>query len=277
MDISEIINVTDKSRLEAYGKTLNAVQVIRLIQQLSSLDQKEQEKGAFLFSGLSLEVFFQVLAAASKTQIEFLKHESMLEPMQHQLTLFAKEAKHQMEVLFKSISSLENEINALDMNNLGIEDVEPYQSSIEELADEHEALLQAVDNGLKIVWNIDRPDLLEKLSDVKERLSHSLNAAIGHGQENPTGLYHLLEKNMFLNIDKNLSDDDPAIEALALFGIKSVEDFTEFGLVSNGNNEEEGLTEAKETLKDLGLATVKDLKDAYIFSKKSLQEYLALD
>ena len=90
-----------------------------------------------------------------------------------------------------------------------------------------------------------------------------------------------------------MKDDEPAVEGLVKFSVWYLKDYWELGLLPGVEKQadldidmekhteaeraeyrEKLFTLARDTLDQVGLSTVGDLKNAFIFSKQTLQEYI---
>ncbi len=226
------------------------------------------------------------------------------EPPLHHLTTLYRDSVDQMNELFAEIDSLEKDIAALNPPDVGVAELTPLEKRIDDLITPHEVLLDSLSDALKTAWHANQADVIDKFSTLKERIQKSLTMAVGHGHEaenGPTGLYRLLEDRLFAIYENGefkspLRDNDSAMDALERFGIWDLKGYWSLGIISGFSDleqldeelkskspeeriemETKYTEEARQHLAELGLTTVRDLKDAYIFSKKSLQEYLALD
>jgi hypothetical protein len=301
MDINDIANINDRTQLEAIGALLTAPQARHVISHYAQLGEDPHSKLNALLVGIKPDTFFEVIASSNNKELEVLKQESVSEPIHFHLLLFHNKMLELINELDQFILGMSEEILKLDTNEMGMEDITPIKQKIEELLKPYQSAISIIDKALSIAWNTDRADLIEKLSSLKERCQRSINVAIGNpgiNSHKAIGLYGELEDKLFAVYGKNimeetLLDTDPAIEALAKLSIWYLQDYYSIGLLPKiasaedleldpaSHSEHEILEqrrklfiEANKELERLGLVTVKDLKNAGIFSKKSLEDYL---
>lgn len=301
---SAILGLTSRPKLEAAGKILSLPQIFDLMDKILQIEDKHHWKLSPLLVGMPHETFQRLLALASEKQLHILKHESVTEPIQHHITLFAHEMNKQMGDLGEKFKSLEQEIETLDIENFGHDDINQMMDALHDLSHDFNSLLALSNKILSLAWNSNRIDLIESLNTIKDGAQKYQTNGIGTHKTKDlpgTGLYGKLNDKLFgvygnLN-DPNdieaLRDEEPVIEAIVKFSVWYLKDYWNMGLLPGIKNQEdldidmENHNEAeraeyreklfalaKETLEQMGLSTVKDLKDAYIYSKKTLQEYV---
>lgn len=299
-----IENLISLSQLEAAGRALTPSQALFLIIYHLDWERQHHDKLNALFVGMSHHVFVNVLKESTSAHLDVLKQESISEPIQHHLIMLYNHAEAQAKEFSDEIRDLELEFASLEASEMGFEDQKAFESKIENLSEKYSSYLQCIDKGLTLAWNTNRSDLIEKLSESKERYQRALNNLIGQPRTQsllPTGLYSYLEERLF-SVYGNpndpadigaLRDTDPAIEALAKLSIWYLEDYFAIGLLPQiessdelnldpaRSTEEERtayrrqlMQEANDNLTKLGLITVQNLKEASIFSKKSFLEWL---
>lgn len=223
------------------------------------------------------------------------------EPLLHKLAILAKDWKENLEGLVKDIYSVAKDIEDLNLEKITKHDIFKLRKSIDEqdhILNEH---LSILNGALTLAWNSKRIDLIDSLSTQKDLYLRTSTLLIGNTKQNErkaTGLYKKLEDrlNQVYSYDSEHSpfnDGDPAIEALTSFGIFYLEDYADLGLLPEISSSKDlkallkaksfqDLTyffetliyQAEETLKSLGLINVKSFKDAKIYSKDLLKEYL---
>lgn len=301
---SAILGLNNRPQLEIAASALSVDQMIELIDKTLQVEDKHHWKLSPLLVGLSFEVFKQLLLQASDFQLQVLQHEGVTEPVQHRLTILSHEMSNQIKEIERELDLLDEEIEQLDINTLSREDVFELQHRFEIYAKFFENKIQCANKALAIAWNTNRLDLIESLNKIKDSCQKYNLYGIGqpHSQESSaTGLYKKLEGKLFSvygkpdeNMDREaLYDSEPAIEALVKFSLWYLRDYWEIGLLPTICNvedldvdlqkysetervlhREKLFKEAKENLEKIGLKTVLDLKNAYIFSKKTLQGYI---
>lgn len=288
--------------LETAGRALNVKQALDLISLYPRWDNSQQIKLQPLLVGMTHHTFMDVLQQASSNHLEVLKHESMTEPMQHQLVLLYHEAVKQTDALEREYAQLESEISTVSPEKLGLADRLIIEDRILSLTTTYQPISASLDKGLGIAWNTGRPDIISNLSSIKERLQRLISMSIGNrSQPNfaASGLYATLEKRLFAAYGdpsntqdvQALKDEDSAMEGISRLGVWYLDDYLKLGLLPSQQgteklhledyDEEERakyrgqlFLEAETNLKNAGLATVLDLKRASIFSKQALVDYL---
>lgn len=298
-------NLTDISQIESMGHVLTIPQLLDLLLNLNEWNNGKRVKLAALLAGISHDSFMELLSESSLPHIQALKQASVSESLHHHLTLFHHEVMQQFNALNNDLAQIEKEISSMDPLNLGTKDKIAFENLIFNLTLRQQRILSSIDKALSIAWNTDREDIIDDLSSAKEYYQRSMVLYTGHPRipdKPPTGLYALLENRLFAAYGNPydpkdtlaLKESDPAIEALAKFSIWYLSDYFALGLLPSVKdaatleldpkkfNEVERaeqlrklFQEAREELAKRGIATVKDLKDASIFSKKSLIEWLA--
>lgn len=247
--------------------------------------------------GMPSASFATLLLESGGLQTQKLRCFGETESLQHHLTMLSHDLQKQVSEVEEEIMQCGREIAALDTETLGRQELSAIEKGIEKYADRVLRIKKTVEGALLVVWSTSRPDLVESFSRLKEYTENLYIHLIGTaGAKHPvaTTLYGLLEKRLFAifgNGDnaEELNDEEPVAEALAKFSIWHVEDFKELGLVSTEAKEElkapqspEGklnaeishLKEAEKYLKKLGIEKIRDLKDARIFSRRTLKEYI---
>ena len=299
-----INNLKDVHQLESAGKSIDAEQLLEILERSREWEANTlQTKLQSLFVGIPQQVFAEMLIKASPAHLEILKQGSMSEPIQHHLILFihqmTAELNHDAEIL----SGLEDEIHKLDPIEMTQADTQAIKKKIEDIHLLYFSALNKTKKALSIAWNTNRSELVEKLSLLKEKsqkVCQYILGVPGISRIPSSGLYSVLEArlNAVYGDPTNpaainaLKDDEPAIEALVKFSIWYLKDYWEIGLLPSidldqldldpalhdeserMSHREKLFTAVDQNLQKLGLLTVKDLKNAEIYSKKSLIEYI---
>lgn len=294
--------LAEKNQLEVVGSALSVDQALDLLGHYPKWEDRHRIKLIALLVGMANKTFIETLYKANQGHIQVLKLESMTEPVQHHLIMLSHLAAKQFEALDEEIIQLEKQIALINPLKMNSSDKETIENSIHALREKYKPIEISVDKGLGIAWNTGKLDLIDSLSTIKERLQRLILLTLGqpkHGNDEATGLYHELDKNLF-SIYGNpanasdvqaLHDEDPAIEGLARIGVWYLEDYFNLGLLPSDQKITEAqlkdlseneraeyraklFKEAEITLKRFGLTTVKDLKSAFIFSRQTLGEYL---
>lgn len=295
----------DSLQVEAIGKNLSSQQFLSAL-ALFNKETIDLNKLSSLLVGISPHVFFETIYFASQDILEPLRREGLLEPLQHQLCLFVHEAEKVLGEYQYQIDCLHQEIEQIDHQNLGSEELHSIQDNIEKLKESHQNLLEAINKALAITWKTNRIDLIEKFNQLKEKAHSQVNQQIGRekSEHSPaTGLFAALEQSLFsaysssisMQCDiESLSDDDLSIEALTKLSIWYLKDYWELGLLPSVKDIQELNLEhlqpygkewlqqrqywfnlVQQNLERLNIGRVRDLKKANIFSKKTLKEYIS--
>lgn len=287
-----ISGMVERRQLEAAGKVLAPSQALAILEQYQDIDHPQHWKLSPIFIGMPFSLFSQILSMATDNQLQLLKQEAITEPIQHHLSLLCNEMTVYLTLLMELMHNFQKDLERLKAESLGFSDLEWLKLKIEQMADDCWLSIEKLDRALSLAWNTDRSDLIEKLSMVKEQCQRALVANIGHARsqaEAATGLYLMLEMQLNAvygnaNDPKDieaLHDEDPAIDALVKFSVWYLQDYVELGLLSEVkskaklNMDPQRYRElARQRLHMMGLATVRDLKRAGIFSRATLAEYI---
>lgn len=301
-DIEKILKLSNKHDLEQAGNHLDLKQAHHILHSLVT-GKFPAEKFLPILVGMNQSIFYQLLGNPSREEENLLKEFGATEPLLHKLAMLAHDWKQDLEALVKDIYEITAKIESINLSQITKKDIFTTRRRIDEFdhyIEEHLAILNC---ALTIAWNSKRVDLIDSLSTLKDLYLRTSSILIGHtkmNDANATGLYKKLEDrlNQVYSYDAELSvapfnDHDPAIEALTSFGIFYLEDYVELGLlphirsIKDLKNSlrkqniqeltpylETILSQVEETLNSLGLKNVKAFKDAKIYSKDVLKEYL---
>lgn len=296
-----IEGLKDPKKIEAAGRAFTLAQIQEIILWSSSNKDSSKEKLFPLFIGMRHDLFLQLLLTATPKELLILKHECLTEPIQHHLTLLA----HDLVSRISQCNALETSIE-LGIQNLILDDVDSKQihneeEKIHKLLKSCDSILFTASQALSLAWNTNRPDIIEKLSKVKEQAQRLINQVIGKmrsASSTPTGLFLLLEKRLDSvftspNDIEAITDDEPATEALVKFSVWYLQDYYQIGLLPDiqhpdqleldpkahsekerADHREYLFQTAERHLEQLGLFTLSDLKQAKIFSKKGLKDFI---
>jgi hypothetical protein len=292
---TEILKLQQNSELETLGRSC---QFQAILDFFSNADEKEQWKLFPILIGLKQEAFSASLSQLNSKQLQVLQREAISEPVQRHLTVISREFTKELEQHDLASLAFRNALQQLDSEGLGVADIELLLKKIESIVSSYSKLLSSIIPALSIAWNTGRPDLVNNLSILKERCQRSAEDYAGIREDN---LHDALKRliNVSFGDENDASDiealhnDEPATEALAKFNIWYPQDYFEIGLIPQIKSAEEldldssKYDEEKRTsyrnrllgigqknLELLGLKTVKDLREAGIFSKKTLAEYI---
>jgi hypothetical protein len=294
-DSENILKLEENSALEELGRGCKFLEVLDFF---STADEKEQWKLFPILIGLRQEAFSSALSQLNSSQLQVLQKEAHAEPLQRHLTVICHEFTKELEQHDLASISFKNELQELNPESLGKTDIELLMKKIETIVNAYSKLLSTIIPTLSIAWNTGRPDLVNNLSVLKERCQRSANDYVGIRENNlQDTLKSLLNASYGNENDSSdieaLHNDEPAIEALAKFNIWYPQDYFQIGLLPQIKSIEELdldikkydeekrseyrnrlLSLGQKNLELLGLKTVKDLREAGIFSRKSLAEYI---
>ncbi|MCE5319326.1 MAG: hypothetical protein LLG04_18420, partial [Parachlamydia sp.] len=289
-------------QLEAAGRNLTLAQIYALLDYAAEGDPQFHWKLSPLLVGMPHGLFAQLLLAASPHQLEVLKLEAVTEPVQHQLTLVTHEVTHQLPQVVDRLDQVSVDISLLPIGSQ-VKDPVLLKRQLKELATWHESTIQMISKVLALAWNSNRPDLIDKLSHAKE-WCQKLIATIGKPKTpfgEAQGLYARLDENLeavygspsLPSSIEAADDDEPAIEGLTKLSFWYLMDYYQIGLLPEISDpalldldpathseqerlhHREQLMEAvRNNLTKMGLSSVKDLKQAGIYSREALQAYI---
>lgn len=262
MNKYDIKLISDPLQLESIGQALAPEQLLAMLDQLPKLPVDHRWKLAPILAYVHHDVFVYVLQHGTEAQLEVLKAEAYAEPVQYHLMLLTNSVGQQIYALDTQLVQYENDLKQLDLQTAGHHEIAQLETRIAGLQSAYQEVLHHIERGLPLIWRSKRPDLLERLSFEKEHCQRALLLSIGRSTE-PSGLYALLEEKLQAvygdpddpNDVEALRDSDPATEALPRLGAWD--------------------QKTQKRLASAGLSTIKDLKQARIFSKRSLEEYLS--
>lgn len=289
-----ILALENKPQLEAAGKALSIEQCLELFAFFPNAVRKLSP----LIFGLSHEIFRAVLMRGDENQLLALKQQSMAEPIQHQMTVYSHQLQTRLKELNVKYEDLDFKIEEIQPPALQPEALRIIWLNLCSLSEQYFEMIREINILLLLVWNTDRTDLIENLTNIKEQCHRVSRFGVGFPgteKEAATGLFERLDTKLFSiygNPQKSsdgLSNEEPAIEGLAKLSLRYLQDYLNIGLLPPETqlDLDSSHTEAERTayrdvlwnrivttLSELGLKTVKDLKDSWIYSQQSLIEYI---
>lgn len=296
----KISALSDYRALESFGKELTLQQILELLPLFQKELQDQRWKLPPILVGVHHPVFSQLLLEATSEQLETLKTEAVTEPVQHQITVAAHEIAQQINAFTAEVEQLEMQIQALEVKQLTHKEILAFGHALQHASDFYEEVLRKTNALLNLAWNSNRTDLIEKLSHSKE-LAHRLRQQyIGlprSPQGNATGLYAIFDQKLQSAYGQPsdaeaVNDDEPALEALVKLSLWYPQDYWQVGLLPQITDPqlleretelppsqrqallEKLLEMTRINLTRIGLNTAKDLKQAGICSKATLQEFV---
>lgn len=280
----KLINgLTSREHLEAAGHAMSVSQILEI---LNHLDYKLLP----ILVGLPVPHFIELLVRATEKQFEILKRESISEPVQYKIAAFGHEMQKKLSEKSKELEHLNEIINDIRIDDdLSRDELKDLLSSIRELTKWIDRALQEINRVLTLAWNTNRPDLIDKLNHLKEMCLKLSEYAAGSSS---IGLFARIDEKLSSVYGKEgLEDDEPSIDGIAKFSVWYLQDYWELGLLPGvghlneldlssqsypkASHREKLFNMVKSNLEQIGLATVKDLKLARIYSKRTLREYIS--
>lgn len=296
---------TDNKQLEAIGRSLTLAQAHHILDETNQNVNIGHWKLSPLFVGIPHGLFTRILLTATTSQMNVLKQEVITEPLQHHLTVLTHEIVHQIPEFSAKLDDLENEIARLDPREMDHSELRALSRKIEEGEKFYDETFKKITKALTLAWNTNRTDLIDKLSLSKEITQKLIGSIVGTRRgmsAEPSGLFAKLEDRLNRVYGlvtepqdiEALDDDEPAIEALVKLSIWYLKDYWDIGLlpkISDGSEldlesselshdekialREKWYQEVIDNLSNLGLNCVKDLKNARIYSKSALIDYIS--
>lgn len=302
--LEKILKLRSKAELESAAAELNLSEVHQI---MSIIDQKEkgnEEKLMPLLVGMPAQTFYQLLKEIAPLELKLLKEIGPTEALHHKLLAFFHDWTFELNALGVQTENLEKQVEKLPLQDLKKEEILSLKEQIDALGTQIEEHLATLNNALTVAWNTKWIDIIDHLSHLKDqylRLNASFVGVPKNSEHAASGLYKQLEERLArvycLKEGQErlrlLAGEEPAIEALASLGIFYLEDYWNLGLLSGYSSLrelrqalrtktheektvvlEELIKKAEDKLKSLGLANVNSLKEANIFSKEMLLEYI---
>ncbi|MBA2367534.1 MAG: hypothetical protein H0V82_00740 [Candidatus Protochlamydia sp.] len=294
----------EPAHLECLGRGLSAPQFLSLLTEVTKTPPLQKKLSPILV-GLPSIAFIDSLHHMNSAHLTAIKQESIGEPLHHQFIFFVHNCEYFLDEINLNLLQQLKDIQELDIYQLSFMELDRIENQINDLGRLVFHRLEAINQVLVILWNANLIDLIDKFSRLKENFNHFVYEQIGRpaiSKQPSTGIYRVLDERLaqvFIPYDpslkKNVSlgDDDPALEGLARFSIWYLKDYWDLGLLpsiqkaedlelnSPLSNEEEQIAyrqtlfnQVQRKLNELGIGTIKDLKNARIFSKPMLISYI---
>ncbi len=299
-----IVGLSRREDLEAAGSALTIGQFMALIDSCLHVEHKHHWKLSPLLVGMDHKKFYEILDSLSDPQLQVFKDEGVTEPIQHHLTTLTHEMEREIEKGEEEIDHLYERVDRFMLEEIGLHDVREVIKEMQLYQISFDQLFNKSNKALAIAWNTKRLDLIESLNKIKGTCQKFVLYGLGtptNNQQLSSGLYQLIEEKLFEVYGNSLDPDDteavrdnePAVEGLVKLSVWYLRDYWEIGLLPHIKDKEsldlnldkhteaervkyreDLFTQAQVNLSLIGLSTVKDLKDNFIFSKKSLQEFI---
>ena len=299
-----VLGLNERSELETVGSVLTIHQFAVLINSCLKIEDKHHWKLSALLVGMENKTFSTILDELTECHLQVFKDEGVTEPVQHHLTTLTHEMEREIEKGEKGIDGLYERVDQFKTEEISLSDIREVIREIEIYQIFFDKLFVKSNKALAIAWNTKRLDIIESLNRVKDACHKFVLYGLGIpsvGQEMPSGLYQLIEEKLFEvygncmdpNDSEAVRDSEPAVEGLVKLSVWYLRDYWDIGLLPDVKDKnsldldldkysetervkyrEELFSKAQNNLAALGLTLVRDLKDNFIFSKKTLQQYI---
>jgi hypothetical protein len=290
--------------LETVGQTLSLEQFLEILTLVatSSKSLVTQQHLSSLLVGIPSPIFQNSLLYISKKQLSVLQQEAVAEPLQHHLFVLERTLSKEFLNCCQYFENLADFLKSGDLTKLNREAITNIYTSIENLEGRTNLILLVLNYGLALAWNSDRLELIENLGHLKERAQRFLLEEVGRKtslERQSSGLWKRLEAKVDAIFNEVNNDDTqilmpnetPALEALSKFSLWYLQDYHEIGLLpdielseiktlvakntkKNQQRRAELIAKIETKLSQLGLNTLEDIKEAKIFSKQLLIDYI---
>lgn len=279
--------IQNKKTWKSLGEALNPSQLTTVLQCMDTFKAEQLENATLLFTTLQPLVFRHLLVHSDPNLQKQLKKLAHFEPIQHQLLILSHTIQSKLDEIHIQLSLLVNNIILLSNKKNTLEEIHKFISRIENNRQAYLEQIALIDEALSLAWNSSRKDLIEIFGNLKEHCLTSLQLHVGgprSGMRPPFGCYMVLETelgNLFGDPEDplkttSLRDHEPAIEALTALGIWNGKDYHAHHLLTdeelNQLSEEAKIELVSSRLNSIGLKTVADFKEKYIFTKSLLKE-----
>jgi len=255
-----ILKTNNAKDLKQIGATLTAEQLMVAMKKIPS------DKISHLLARFSKDEFILLLQRMDSKNVDRLKN-ALGEPLLHHLTQFKHLLAKQLETLDAKLIALETKINAIDPGDLSRPKAMSYAKEINQISCDIDIKLSTIQTALGLCWNTSRLDLIEEIGNFDEQYLRAITNTLPR-------LIDLFQERLFTFFE-DLYDDEPALEGLASFGVQCVEDYRDANLISSQDDDEKELLKRVDLkLKEKGLYSIQDLKDAFVFSRRSLKDFL---
>lgn len=299
-----IIGLSTREHLEAAGSSLTVDQALDLIETCLQIEDKHNWKLSPLLVGMPNSVFSEIIQHIGEEQLQIFKDEGVTEPVQHQLTTLSHKLLADIQKAEETIDQIYKGIQVISIQECTLHNIREIIKEVELCQKLLNSLYVINNQALAISWNTNRLDIIETFNKIKDSCQKFTLYGLGTPSsetEEPTGIYHLLEQKLCevygnpLDPEDSeaLKDTEPAMEGLVKLSIWYLRDYWELGLLPNIKKQseldldlerysetervqyrEKLFAEAQKNLSHIGLKSVKNIKENFIFSKESLQEYI---
>jgi len=292
------VGLADRESLEAAGRALSLWQALEILDISEEMGHASHVKLSPVLVGLPYRVFLSILRIATAKQLEILKHASIAEPIQHHLTVFIHEMGKEGEASYLRLHELGVELQRLNLTRLGVKELQAIRVAIDRVAASNGETIDNISTALSLAWNSNRPDLVDKLTVLKEGFVRQRQEQIGRPEAPLSGLYFILDEHLksvygdSADVDAAHDDESP-FEALAKLGLWYLDDYWNIGLLPRvktkgqlrlnpqkhsaqacERHRENLIATIQANLATLGLDSVGDFKTAGLYSEPLLREFI---
>jgi hypothetical protein len=278
----------NSEHLKSIGQSIDPKQYLELLTLCVKGAEKEtdgSDKLTKLLIGLPHTIFIEGLKLVTPTTLEVLKTECSTEPMLNHLTALIHHFNKASEAIQNAVEKARKGISSLNSNEMTWGSFYSKLNLFGGFAEELQIDLEIIEKALVLAWNaMCRPDLIEKLTRLKEHIQRILILEVGRPSSETnaaSGIYANLENHLNAIYggveDDALDNDDSALDGLTRLSLWTKEDYFEAGLLPEKEakmNEEPFISIVESKLASLGLYRVDDLKKRHIYSKQMLKDYI---
>ncbi len=299
-----IIGLTSRELLEAAGRSLTQPQILDLIETCLQVEDKHHWKLSPLLVGIPNSVFSDIISDTEDHQLQVFKDESVTEPIQHHLTTLSHRLLADIQKCEETIDHMYEQIQGIKLQECTLHDIREIIKETEQCQQLIDTLYKTNNQALAISWNTNRLDIIETFNKIKDSCQKFTLYGLGapaNEKEEATGIYHLLQQKLCEVYGDPLDPEDseavkdlePAMEGLVKLSVWYLRDYWELGLlpkikklseldlsldnhseIERIQHREKLFAEAQKNLSRIGLESVKNLKENFIFSRESLLEYI---
>jgi hypothetical protein len=297
--LAAIASIHDTPRLECVGAILSTEQLLAVLSAIHD-GKLSIDRLSPLLVKTPPQIFFEMLRGAQEAQLETIKKEGILEPLDYHINALFVALESDCQRHQKTADEIRQSINEIDLNDLTYAGLKIVEHRIDQLEMDYQTTLHILDKALAITWNTNRVDLIEKLSGLKEKgsiqLIHHIGSNVPGQKDYNNGLWKYLEdclSRVYEDPLNTLQDNGKAVEGLTKLSVWYLKDYWDTGLLPSIENVEDLDMESSQdtpqeklhhrqqlfdevrlNLEKLGLGTIADLKNARIFSKNMLKSFV---
>ena len=276
--------------IEILGVLFSYSQYLVLLEK-STKSEKNNKAIANLLQYIPYETLKDLLRKCEDSHLFQLKKSALAKAIEPQLSTLTYELIKANHSFGSLLFSLVSTINSLPVKNIERSNINKIKKKLEIATLIKEENIELIDKTLTILWNIDRSDLIDKLSHIKEKyhLQEKMDLGCPKTEDSAeTGLYEKLTNhlNLVFGNEKqtNFNQIEPSIEALKKLSVLSIQDYLDIGILPKINtsnikkhkfqNSSLLTQQALSNLQKIGLDTIENFKESEIYSKSLLKDYI---